>query len=206
MLPASVRQPRKEVEQFVNKSHKSLLIAFAVLLFGYVGLALSTAHADAGSVWRQDVANILGVVLIGIAIVAAVIYAPGYLAQQAQQAAKSVLEETTEQRTRQIAYEVRSTRAKAIGLAVFFAAAGIYQCFLTPDAQYSRVQSALDRLEGHEEEAIARLVENGRDLESARFMVATRIKRLRAEADRLWPETKAARKPRPQLPPGVLQP
>jgi hypothetical protein len=195
-----------EGQQFVDKTHKYLLIGITALVYGYVGLALSAAHADAGSVWRQDLAHILGIALIVVAILAAVVYAPRYLAQQAQQAAKAVLEEAPEQRTKHIAHEVQSTRAKAIGLVVFFAAAAIYQCYFTPDAQYSRVQSELDRLEGHEREAIARLVENGRDLESARFLVATRIKRLHVEADRLWPETKAAKKPSPELPPGVLQP
>ncbi len=188
------------------KQKAGLLIPWAILLFAYIGLSLSTGHADAWYRWREQAANVVGLAFIASTIIVALAYAPRVLARLAQVAVREVLEETEEGRARRIAQEARSTRAKAIGLGVFLAAAAIYECFFTPDAQYSRVRRELDRLEGHEKQAIAGLVERGRDLESARFVVATRIQRLHAEADRLWPETKAAKKVAPQLPPSVLRP
>lgn len=176
----------------MTTNFKRLVIACAVLLLTYVGLALSSLHVDAGSPWRESVANLAGTALVVVVILGGVIYAPRYLAQQAQQAATKVLEETPEQRTQQITREARSVRMNAIGLGVFLVAAAIYECFFTPDAQYSRLRSNIDRLEGRQEEVITDLVEHGRDPESARFLVAARLKRLHAEADQLWPETKAA--------------
>ena len=190
----------------MTTNHKRLFLASSVLLFVYIGLALSTAHVDAGSVRRQDAANVVGTVLIVVAIIGSIIYAPRYLAQQAQQAATEVLKETPEQRAQHAAHETRSVRVKAIGLGVFIVAAAIYPCFFTPDARYSRVRASIERLEGHQPEEIASLVEGGRDLESARFLVAMRLKRLEAEAEKLWPETKAARKAAAQLPRRVLEP
>lgn len=182
---------------------KWVLIASAVLLFAYVGLSLSTSHADAWSQSRESIANIPGVALIILAIGGGVIYLPRYLRSQAQQAAREVLEQTPEERVRQERRDARSLKLKAIGLGAFLVVAVIYECFFTPDAQYARVRSKLEWLEGHQEQEIARLVEQHHDMESARFLVGTRLKHLKADADRLWPETRAAREA-PRLPPDVL--
>lgn len=190
----------------MTKKEKGHIIALAALLFAYIGLALSILHVDAGAVWREHAANVVGMALIVVAIIGIIIYAPRYLAHLAQQIAKEVLEETPEQRARQAAREARGVRVKAIALGVLLAAAATYECLFTPDARYSRVRSELDWLEGHQPEAIASLVEHGRDPESARFLVALRLNRLEAEEKKLWPETKAANQTAPQLPPGVLQP
>src|SRR6266850_3366122 len=103
----------------MTTNHKRLFIASAALLFVYIGLALSTLHVDEGSVRRQDAANAVGAALIVVAIIGTIVYVPRHLAQQAQQIAKEVLEETPEQRARHAAREARSGRVKAIGLGIF---------------------------------------------------------------------------------------
>src|SRR5262245_35240318 len=190
----------------MSTNQRGVLISLALLLFGYVGLGLSTIHVDSSTPWREGAANVAGMALLIAAMIAAVVYGPRFLAQLAREAAREVLEETPEQRARHLAVAARNARWKTFGLIGVLTAAVVYECCFTPDARYSRLRSSIEGLEGHQEEAIAELVAHGRDLESARFLVVTRLKSLKEEARRLQPQTSASKQPTPQLPQGVLRP
>jgi hypothetical protein len=183
---------------------KRLLGAYAALLFTYVALSLSALHVDSGSDRRQDAASIVGMILIGATAVGGLVYGPGYLSRYASEVARELLEESPELRARRESRARAGLMIRAATLALFLAAGGVYLIFFTPDARFSRLQSEITWIEAHDGEAAAQLVAQGYDQTSARLLLAVRLKGLKSEAEKLWPDTEAA-KHSPSLPTGILQ-